>query len=59
MAQCEHWVHPTNSWGKMNPRKCDKEAVVVDIHGRNLCQSHFNRWDKKVKKHHHNLTPQP
>ena len=53
---CQHWVYPTNSWGKMNPRKCDKQAVITDTHGRQLCQHHYNKWSKKMQKHHPNFT---
>lgn len=53
MDGCQHWVCPTNSWGKMPKRKCDKQAVIIDANGRELCQHHYNRWERKVKKHNH------
>lgn len=56
--KCEHWVYPTNSWGKMSRRKCDKEAVTVDSNGRKLCKNHYNRWVRKMEKHHPEGTDQ-
>jgi hypothetical protein len=30
--------------------ECAKQAVAVDIHGRHLCQKHYNQWLKRYNK---------
>lgn len=29
---------------------CGKPSVIIDTHGRALCQKHYNRWVKKCNK---------
>ena len=47
---CVHWVYPTNEWGKMPKRKCEKIAIIQDGHKRDLCKSHYDRFIKKKLK---------
>lgn len=34
--------------GRIREVECGKPAVRTDIHGRNLCQKHYDRWKSKL-----------
>lgn len=55
IAKCDKVIIDKN-WTGTYKRKCDRNSVTVDVHGRHLCGHHLKQWNKKVSKH--NSLPQ-
>lgn len=49
--KCEHKTGLPMFYGPPLPGYCGRKAVIQDVHGRWLCQRHYNRWVKRSSKH--------
>lgn len=48
-GKCQKWIDNQMHYGGVE-FKCNKPAVAIDGHGRELCQKHYNQWLKKSNK---------